>query len=302
MAVDLPTGLAGNAAFGDDDRVTGVENVLDGSEPGTLTGTAADNALTGGGGDDYVDGGVGADRLDGGDGPDVVAARDGMVDTAVSCGPGVDLAIVDPGDPVVRTGPDACEGVDDGRLAPRRGRVSVRPRRCAAGGDAQLTLPAMSRSVPLRYVLGLTTGTGSRPAPVLAPAACALQVDAVPASGARAVSAELTGDAVTVRQTSGRQITTALTVRRPTCAAGLAASAAGSKARRVRLHSKRGRGHWQVLGLFSTGAAEGTDWTTVESCSRTTTIVRSGRVRVFDRARRRSIVVRAGGSYVARRG
>ncbi len=302
VAVDLPTGLAGNPAFGDGDRVSGVENVLDGSEEGTLTGTAAANALTGGGGDDYVDGGPGADRLDGGDGPDVVAARDGVVDAAVSCGPGVDLAIVDPGDPVVRSGPDGCEGIDDGRLAPRRGRVSVQPRRCSAGGDAQLTLPAMTRSVPLRYVLGLTTGSGSRPAPSLAPDACALQVDAVPASGARAVSAELTGDAVTVRQTSGRAITTALTVRRPACAAGLAASAAGSKARRVRLRSKRGRGNWQVRGKFSTGAAEGTDWTTVESCSRTTTIVRSGRVRVFDRARRRSIVVRAGGSYVARRG
>ena len=80
MAVDLPTGLAGNPAFGDGDRVTGVENVLDGSEEGTVTGTAADNALAGGEGDDYVDGGPGADRLDGGDGPDVVAARDAVVD------------------------------------------------------------------------------------------------------------------------------------------------------------------------------------------------------------------------------
>ena len=261
VAVDLPTGLAGNPAFGDRDRVTGVENVLDGSEEGTVTGTAADNVLAGGEGDDYVDGGAGADRLDGGDGPDVVAARDAVLDAAVSCGPGVDLAIVDPGDPVVTGGPDRCEHVDDGHLGPRRGRVSVRPMRCSAGGGgAQLTLPAMDRSVPLRYVLGLTTGTGGRPAPTLAPASCAVQVDAVPAGGAKAVSAELTGDAVTVRQTSGRQITTALTVRRPACATGAAASAAVSKARRVRLRSKRGRGHWQVRGRFSTGAAEGTDW------------------------------------------
>jgi hypothetical protein len=79
------------------------------------------------------------------------------------------------------------------------------------------------------------------------------------------------------------------------------ATAAGSKSRRVRLRSKKERGRWKILGKFSTGAAEGTDWTTVESCSRTTTIVRSGRVRVYDRARRRSILVRAGGSYVARR-
>ena len=98
VAVDLPTGLAGNSAFGDDDRVAGIENVLDGQEEGTVTGTAVDNALAGGGGQDYVDGGRGTDRLAGGDGADVVAARDAAVDAPVSCGPGTDLAIVDPGD------------------------------------------------------------------------------------------------------------------------------------------------------------------------------------------------------------
>jgi hypothetical protein len=303
VAVDLPTGLAGNPSFGDGDRVAGVENVLDGQEEGTMTGTAVDNALEGGGGEDYVDGGRGADRLAGGDGPDVVAARDAAMDAPVSCGPGVDLAIVDPTDPVVTSGPDSCEQIDDGRQAPRRGRVSVRPRGCpaAGGGEAQLTLPAMTRAVPLRYVLGLPTGLGGRPAPSLEPLACGVQVDAVPASGARAASADLTGDAVTVRQTSGRRITTALTVRRPVCATGATAMAAGSRARRVRLRSKRGRGRWEVRGRFSTGAAEGTDWTTVESCSRTTTIVRSGRVRVYDRTRRRSVVVRGGHTYVSAR-
>ena len=221
----------------------------------------------------------------------------------MSCGPGVDLAIVDPGDPVVRDGPDRCEQVDDGRQTPQRGRVSVRPRRCSSGGgEAQLTLPAMNRSVPLRYALGLLTGTASRRAPSLEPFTCAVQVDAVPAAGAPVASAELTGAAVTVRQTSGRSITTALTVRRPACSTGAAARSAGNKERRVRLRSKKGRGRWKVRGRFSTGAAEGTDWTTVESCSRTITIVRSGRVRVYDRERRRSVLVRAGGSYVASRG
>ena len=107
--------------------------MLDGREAGTVTGTAVDNALAGGGGEDYVDGGPGTDRLAGGDGPDVVAARDAAVDAPVSCGPGTDLAIVDPGDTVVTDGPDRCEQVDDGRQAPRRGRVSVRPRRCSSG-------------------------------------------------------------------------------------------------------------------------------------------------------------------------
>ena len=90
-------------------------------------------------------------------------------------------------------------------------------------------------------------------------------------------------------------------LRRPACSTGAVATAAGSKSRRVRLRSKKGRGRWKVRGT-SRPATQRTDWTTVESCSRTTTIVRSGRVRVYDRERRRSVLVRAGGSYVARVG
>ena len=52
---------------------------------------------------------------------------------------------------------------------------------------------------------------------------------------------------------------------------------------------------------YSIGASFGTTWTTVEDCSRTTTIVRRGRVRVYDRVKRRSVTVSAGHRYVARR-
>jgi hypothetical protein len=57
----------------------------------------------------------------------------------------------------------------------------------------------------------------------------------------------------------------------------------------------------KVAGKYSIGASYGTTWTTVEECSRTTTIVRKGRVRVYDRVKRRSVTVSAGNRYVARR-
>jgi hypothetical protein len=56
-----------------------------------------------------------------------------------------------------------------------------------------------------------------------------------------------------------------------------------------------------VRGQYSMGASFGTDWTTVEGCSSTTTIVHRGRVEVFDRVKRRIITVRAGDRFVARR-
>ena len=77
--------------------------------------------------------------------------------------------------------------------------------------------------------------------------------------------------------------------------------ASASRRTRLRLATKKKReGRWRVRGRHSVAASEQTDWTTFEGCSTTTTRVRKGRVRVYDRARGRTVVVRAGRSYVAR--
>jgi hypothetical protein len=104
-----------------------------------------------------------------------------------------------------------------------------------------------------------------------------------------------------VGQTSGRRVATTFTVKRPACGAGGRAHAVAREPR-VRVNTDRRRGRWRVKGAFSIAAAFGTDWTTVEGCARTLTVVRTGRVRVYDRARRRTVTVRAGHRYVARRG
>lgn len=300
VTVRLDLGLGGSAQPGDGDRIADVEDVDGGDERDTVTGSSADNALGGDRGEDYLDGRRGVDRLDGGGNADVVVARDGARDEPVSCGPGQDLAIVDRADRVARSGPNRCERVDDGSdTKPRRGWVYVHPQRCATA--AQLGLPAMHRLVPLRYAVLLASGSRQRTAPTLDASECSIRVRATPGQG-RTASADVSGTAVTVGQSSGRRVTTTLTVRRPRCAGRRRSPNALPPEARLRVATDRRRGRWRVKGKHSIAAAVGTDWVTLEGCSRTVTVVRRGRVQVFDRVKRRTVTVRAGHRYVAREG
>jgi Ca2+-binding RTX toxin-like protein len=301
VAVQLNAGSAITSQPGDIDRIRQVEDVRGGTQRDTLTGTGKANALESSGGEDYVDGEGGRDVLDGGRRADVVAARDGARDAPVSCGPGKDFAIVDRRDPVVRKGKNRCEGVDDGSQSePQQGRVYVEPQRCAGSADdVGLALPAMRRWVPLRDSILLPSGYQGRPAPKLNTAGCAVRLTATPAEG-RSASAAVSGAAVAIGQTAGRRATTTLTVESPSCAAGAQRPGTAAPAPRLRVYTGGRRGRWRVVGRYSIGASVGTDWTTVETCSSTTTIVRRGRVRVFDRVKQRTVTVRAGNQYVSR--
>ena len=63
---------------------------------------------------------------------------------------------------------------------------------------------------------------------------------------------------------------------------------------------KRKPGRYRVRGRYSIGAATGTAWVTEERCEGTFTRVRSGVVRVRDLERKRTQVLHAGESYLAR--
>ena len=307
VTVRLDTGNGRSGLPDDRDRIDEVEDVDGGDQRDTLTGTNGANTLEGARGEDYVDGRRGVDQLDGGPSADVVAARDGARDAPVACGAGKDLAIVDTRDRVVRRGASRCEQVDrPNRNDPRPGWVYVQPDRCPASAEGVgLALPAMHREVPLHYSILLASGFRGRRAPMVDVADCPVRVTASRGGGPD-TSAELSGAAATIRQTSGRRrVTTMLTVERPPCAgsarsAGKAADTARAP-RRFRARTHRRPGRWKVRGRYSIGASFGTTWTTVEDCSRTTTIVHQGRVRVYDRVKRRSVTVSAGHRYVARR-
>jgi len=158
----------------------------------------------------------------------------------------------------------------------------------------------MHRLVPLRYDFLLPSGYRRRAPPTLDASGCPVRLTAIRGKRRKA-SGDVSGGEVMVFQSSGRKVATRLKVARPECAASTRSTAAAASERRVRFKTRRRRGRWRVQGKFSLGASFGTDWTTVEACSSTTTIVRRGRVRVFDRVKRRTVTVRAGDRYVARR-
>jgi Ca2+-binding RTX toxin-like protein len=90
VTVDLG-GVGNNGEFGEDDVITGVENVFGGAGDDTLIGDAGANWLAGGEGDDTLVGGGGNDYLEGGEGNDMFpqgASSDGA-DTIVG-GEGID--------------------------------------------------------------------------------------------------------------------------------------------------------------------------------------------------------------------
>jgi Ca2+-binding RTX toxin-like protein len=299
VTVRLDQGTAATGLPEDRDTLDEIEDVRGGDGSDTVVGSNGPNSLAVAAGEDYVNGLGGFDELDGGAAADVVVSRDGNPDETVSCGSGEDVAIVDPTDQVVRSGSERCELIDARPEPPRPGWVYLDPRDC---GDesVEFSTPAMHRLAPLRYNVLLPTGYKQRRAPTLDASACPVRLTATPGKRPWA-SGDVSGGAVTLRQSSGRRVATTLTVKPPACASGARSARAAAATRRVRLRTRRRPGNWRVKGRYSLAAARGTDWTTFESCARTITVVRRGSVRVFDRVKKRTVTVRAGHRYVARR-
>jgi hypothetical protein len=78
------------------------------------------------------------------------------------------------------------------------------------------------------------------------------------------------------------------------------ATASQRSRRTVRRLRSNARGRFRTRGRHSAATVRGTVWTTTDRCDGTLTKVRRGRVAVRDLRRRRTIVVRAGRSYLAR--
>ena len=111
-----------------------------------------------------------------------------------------------------------------------------------------------------------------------------------------------------VRQRRARRAVTDLILRSPNFAKVCSSSAKGARAAAARRRSKKvvvrlsgdGRGRFRTRGRNSTATVRGTRWLTEERCDGTLTRVTKGSVTVRDLRLRRTIVVRAGSSYLAR--
>jgi Ca2+-binding RTX toxin-like protein len=267
-----------------------VENVSGGGVEDTFTGSGDANTLDGGTGEDFVDGRRGADQLLGGASVDVVRSRDGRADV-VDCGQSRDFAIVDRADRVRR-----CERADSAGGRPTVGAdLLLRP----TAGQAEFGPPEASRTVPLLDRIEMPVGSFVD--------ATKGGVRLTAASGRRARQAgSFRGALFRVLQRRGRRPITELRVKGgdfSRCKRGSrrgGAAAAQVRRRTIRRLRARARGRFRAQFRHSSATVRGTVFTVEDRCDGTLTRVRRGAVVVRDFRLRRTIVVRAGRSYLAR--
>jgi hypothetical protein len=77
--------------------------------------------------------------------------------------------------------------------------------------------------------------------------------------------------------------------------------ATASRRRVVRYMEAKASGNFNVVGRSASGVERGTEWKTVDTCNTTEVRVRAGSVKVTDLVLHKTVVVRAGQTYVARR-
>ncbi len=101
-------------------------------------------------------------------------------------------------------------------------------------------------------------------------------------------------------QTKGaKPLTTLRLTDKLSCGSGSANAAAKRKNRRL---WGDGKGRFRTSGSYSSATVRGTRWLVEDTCTATTTRVKRGSVTVRDFERRKTVVVKAGKKYVARRG
>jgi Ca2+-binding RTX toxin-like protein len=283
---------ADDGEFGEGDSVgIDVENLGGSFRQDTFTGSDATNAMSSAEGQDYIDGAGGPDSMSAGAGLDVIRARDGVADS-VDCGGSMDFAIVDKEDTVA----GSCERTDSGLVKrPRRGRLLLlQPLR---GGEA-FGLQGMTRTVPLKDRLGLPPGVK------LDATSGAVRLTAATVGG-RAQSGDFSKGAFLVKQKrSARGLTElALVGGDLTKCSDARGKPQGTAARTVlRRLFGRAHGRFRTRGRYSTATVRGTTWTVTDRCDGTLTTVQKGTVLVRDRVKHRTVRLKAGQRYLARRG
>ena len=285
--------LPNDGAPGERDNVgTDVENVRGGRLDDDIEGDARSNVLEGRAGEDYADGGRGPDDLDGGVSGDVLRARDGGADR-IACGDGPDFVIADSRD---SAGAD-CERVDRaGRARPVQGRTTTIRRR---KGKPDFSPARIRRFVPLKDVLNVPVSSRVD--------ARRAEVALTTARGRRRQSATFGSGIFQVRQGRRGPGLTEVVMKggsfsrcRPARGARGDASAAQRSRRVIRRLRGRARGRFRTRGRYSAATVRGTNYEVIDRCDGTLTRVTSGVVVVRDLARRRTIRLRAGKSYLAR--
>jgi Ca2+-binding RTX toxin-like protein len=268
------------------DNVAGdVEIVIGGTLDDTLMGNGSANTFQAGLGEDYLQGNAGVDDLEAGAGSDLIWARDGVHDT-VDCGGGGDLAVVDRNDDTRN-----CRWLDrTGSRKPVVGRFAL-----VRGANFGYGTPVGKREYE-DLAGSLKIPTGSK-----IDAEKTVRVTIASTANGGRQDTSLSGGPFWVAL--GRRATVykfAVGPRR--CSRSGPRAAADARAPRivVRTQRKRNKQRTVVQGDHSDASSGGTAWITEERCSGTFTRVLSGVVRVRDLRLKKTVVVRAPGTYLAR--
>jgi hypothetical protein len=172
-------------------------------------------------------------------------------------------------------------------VAPVSGTVRVK-----APGTAAFTTLAAGAAVPVGAVLDTRSGTVALTSAL---------------TGGRTQTATFHSGIFEVRQSAKSGGMTDIFLRGPAVSCGRSRSTARAAAVAKRKRPQRqlwGRdngGRFRTHGKNSVATVRGTSWVTTDTCSGTRTTVRSGAVSVRDVHRHRTVLVRAGHSYLARR-
>jgi hypothetical protein len=172
--------------------------------------------------------------------------------------------------------------------------VQLRPLR---GGEA-FGLRGMHRTVPLKDRIGVPFGAK------LDATRGAVRLTAS-AGGGRSQSGDFSQGAFLVKQkrSAGGLTELALTGGDLTKCTTARAQVRGAAARTVlRRLFGRAHGRFRTRGRFSTATVRGTEWTVIDRCDGTLTTVQRGSVTVRDRVKHRTVILKSGQRYLARRG
>jgi hypothetical protein len=84
------------------------------------------------------------------------------------------------------------------------------------------------------------------------------------------------------------------------CSAGSAHASGGPAGKVVRSLWSQGKGRFRTKGRYASATIRGTKWQTTDQCDGTLTTVTEGAVVVRDFSRKKNVVVKTGGSYLAK--
>ena len=168
--------------------------------------------------------------------------------------------------------------------------VNVKP----VSGKVLIKLPHGTRYTPLTAAAQIPVGAS------IDTRAGRITITAAQGKG-RTASADFYDGLFTLTQTKGSKPLTTLTLtEKLSCPRRGRASAAAAKKKSRKLWGD-GAGAFRTRGQYSSATVRGTRWLTQDSCGATLTRVAKGAVRVRDLVRRRTVIVRAGRRYTARR-